>query len=67
MGNPDPEPCGHRLADHDLPVYCTVVSCRNYIARTDMWNALNGWRFTGPVDNPLPAPENDNDSAALDT
>jgi len=67
MGNPDPEPCGHRLADRDLPVYCTVVSCRNYIARTDMWNALNGWRFTGPVDNPLPAPEhNDGETKTLD-
>jgi len=41
--------------------------CPNYIARTDMWNALNGWRFTGPVDNPLPAPEhNDGETKTLD-
>lgn len=49
MSNPDPEPCGHKLADRDLPNYCTVVTCRNYIARSDMWNAMNGWRYVGPT------------------
>lgn len=45
-------PCEHRKSDSDLP-YCNTIPCRNYIARTDTWKLLNGWRYVGPVENPV--------------